>query len=205
MRFPLLLAACAGLASLALADRVITIPMGRKIAYRQVKFEGFTELSRARSLDRFIGVGVTPEIELDYHGERISDGPLRDTLDFSYNLVTSITNQSPGISLGVQDVMNRTRDHRRFYLSTTWRTAVDTIGPGNIPMDVTLGISQGKRTLPMVGVSIPFATNVRLLVEDDGVRIASGIEVRAFGNALGARFIVRDQDVMVGGSLTLRF
>lgn len=194
-----------GVAPICGADRLITIPLGRKIPFMNLKLDTFSELSRSRTWDRFIGFGVTPEIEADYHGERIDDGPMRDTLDLSYNYVAPIINQSPGISLGVQDLLNRTRNGRQFFVATNWRMAVDTIGKGNLPLDVTLGISQGSRALPLVGVSIPFAQDLRLLAEDDGVHIASGIEFRSSNNQFGARLIVRDQDVMVGANLTLRF
>ncbi|MFI5385297.1 MAG: hypothetical protein ACHQ50_04165 [Fimbriimonadales bacterium] len=205
MRRPLLIAILLGIASTALPDRLITIPLGRKITFDTFKIDGFAELSNLGTWDRFVGFGISPEFEVDYHGERIDSGPTRDTLDLSYNYVTPIMNQSPGISVGVQDALNRMRGGRRFYVAATWRQAVDTIGTGNLPLEATLGVSQGSRTLPLVGVSLPFSQDLRLLAEDDGVRIASGIEFRLFKNALGVRLIVRDQDVMVGANLTLRF
>lgn len=205
MRIPLLLALSVGLAPACLADRLITIPIGRKIPFRSIKVDSFAELSSARSLDHWIGVGVTPEFELSYHRERIADGPLRDTFDVAYNYVTPLINQAPGISAGVQDVLNQTRDGRRFYLAVTWRQAADNIGMGNVPFEVTLGISQGDRTLPFVGASLPLTESLRLLAESNGNRIASGLELRLFRNQFGARLIVRDQDVMLGANLTLRF
>lgn len=193
------------LAASASADRLITIPLGRKIPFHQIKFDTFAELSRARSLDRFVGIGVTPEIELDYHGERIDGGPLRDTFDASYNLVAPFTGLTPGISVGLQDGLNRTRNGRRAYLAVTFRNPVDNIGNGNLPLDVTLGISQGDRTRPFLGVSIPMSESLRLQVEHDGYRIASGLEYRLFEDAFGARLIVRDQDVMAGLNFRLKF
>lgn len=204
MRSSLLLALTL-VATTSFADRVITVPMGRKIPFGEFKFDAFQELSRARSFDRWLGVGVSPEIELAYHGERINGGPVRDTLDFSYTYISPLTNQSPGISAGVQDVANRTRDGRRIYVAVTWRTAADNIGSGNVPMDVTLGVAQGSRTLPFVGVSLPFSDSLRLLVESNGNRIASGLDLRLFNSAVAARLVVRDQDVMVGANVTLRF
>jgi hypothetical protein len=187
------------------ADRVITVPMGRKIPFGTFKIDTFLELSRARSFDRWIGVGVSPEIELAYHGERVNGGPVRDTLDVSYNYVTPLTNQSPGISAGIQDVANRTRDGRQVYVAVTWRTAADEIGMGNVPLDVTLGIAQGDRTHPFVGASMPLSESLRLLVESNGNRIASGIDLRLFKSALAGRLVIRDRDVMVGANLTLKF
>jgi hypothetical protein len=194
-----------GVASISCADRLITIPLGRKIPFQNFKLDSFMDLAHGRAWDRFLGVGVSPEIEVDYHGERIDGGQMRDSFDFSYNYVPPILNQSPGISVGVLDALNRTNDHRKLYLAATWRMAVDNIGNGNIPMDATLGISYGRQTLPFVGVSAPFTENLRLLVEDDGVRIAAGLELRTLSNHLGLRAFVRGQSVMVGASLTMRF
>ncbi|HVT10645.1 MAG TPA: hypothetical protein VHE55_00130 [Fimbriimonadaceae bacterium] len=205
MRRPLLLALSLCLASSALADRVITVPMGRKIPFGEFKIDSFFELSNAKTWDRFVGIGVTKDFELDYYGERFANGPMRDTFNLSYNYLPPIMNESPGISVGVNDVLNRTAEGRRFYLAVTWRTAVDSIGSGNLPMDVTLGVSQGSTLLPFVGVSLPFGDPLRLLVEDDGFRIAAGVELKAFKNSFAARLLVRDQDVMLGANLTLRF
>jgi hypothetical protein len=179
--------------------------MGRKIPFRTFKIDTFYELSNGRTFDRWVGVGVTPEIEFDYHGERIGGGPVRDSFDVSYNYVTPLMNQSPGISVGIQDVPNRTRDGRRFYLAATWRIAADNVGMGNVPFDVTLGVSQGERTLPFVGVSMPFTEALRGLAESNGSRIAVGVDLRLFKSAFAGRFVVRDRDVMVGANLSLKF
>lgn len=204
MRFPLILLACAA-ASAASADRLISIPLGRKIPFHEIKFDTFAELSRARTFDRFVGVGISPEFELDYHGERIDGGPMRDTLDFSYNFIPPFTGQTPGISVGVMDGLNRMRDGRRGYLAVTFRNPVDNIGNGNLPLDVTLGISQGDRTRPFVGVSIPLTEHLRMQVEHNGFRIASALEYRLFDDAFGARLVIRDDDVMGGINFRLRF
>lgn len=205
VRCPLLLALSLCVASSAVADRLITIPIGRKLPYGEFKFDSFAELSNAKTWDRFIGVGITKDFEIDYHGERFANGPMRDTFNVSYNYLPPIINEAPGISVGVQDVLNRTAEGRRVYLAVTWRTAVDSIGSGNLPMDVTLGVSQGSTALPLVGISLPLGDPVRLLVEDDGFRIAAGFEFKAFKNAFAARLLVRDQDVMLGANLSLKF
>jgi hypothetical protein len=205
VRFPLLLALALASAPLAYADRVITIPTGKKVPYRTVKFDTFIELSGGRSWDRYIGVGVSPEIEIAYHGEKFSGSGERDTLDFSYNYVSPIINASPGISVGVLDVLNRTQDGRRLYIAATFRQAVDNVGMGNLPLEATIGLSQGRRMLPLVGVSVPLSDALRMLVESDGMRISAGSEVRLLNNKLGARLFVRERTVMVGANLTLKF
>jgi hypothetical protein len=205
VRTPLILALVLGAASLATADRLITIPLGRKVPFDNFKFDTFIEMSSGRTWDRYIGFGLTHEIEIDYHGEKIDHGPMRDTFDLSYNLISPLVNQAPGISAGVQDVLNRTRNGRRVYIATTWRQAVDNVGKGNLPFETTLGVSEGHDVRPFVGVSIPLSDQVRFLTEHDGFRIATGFEYKAFKNAFSARLIYRDQDVMFGANLTLKF
>ncbi len=189
----------------ASADWLIGIPIGRKIPYRQVKVDFLSELSRSRSLERRIGVGITPELEVDYHGERLNGGTLRDTLDAQYNFIAPFTGTAPGISFGILDALNRTADGRRVYAVVTFRNAVDNIGNGNLPLDVSLGVSQGDRARAFVGVSLPLSDNLRAQVEHDGFRLSSAIEYRLFDNALGARIAVRETDVLVGANFTLRF
>jgi hypothetical protein len=201
----LFLALTLGLVSRSCADRLISIPLGRKIPFEMFKIDSFVELSHGRTWDRFLGVGLTPDIEIDYHGERRAGGPMRDTFDASYTYLTPIINQSPGISLGVQDGLNRTADGRRFYLALTFREAVDNIGNGNLPLEATIGVFMGPRTAGFVGVSIPFSDALRLLAEHDGTRISAGLEYRALKDTFGLRILTRDSEVMLGANLRLRF
>jgi len=201
----MLLALSLGVASTAVADRLITIPLGRKIGFDEFTVDSFVELSNGDSLDRFVGIGITQDFELDYHGERIDDGPMRDTIDFSYNYLPPIIDQLPGISVGVEDVLNRTSEGRRYYLATTWESSADNIGSGNLPVELTLGIAQGVELKPFVGASLPLGTNANFLVEHDGYRLSTGFEFHAPKSGVAARVFVRDQEVLVGANLTLRF
>src|SRR5579862_6276184 len=163
VRYLLCLALAFGLATGAFADRLITIPLGRKVLFDDFKFDSFIEMSSGRTWDRYVGFGLTRQIEIDYHGEKIDHGPMRDTFDFSYNYLAPIMNQSPGISVGIQDALNRTQNGRRAYIAATWRQSVDDIGHGNLPLEATLGYSQGSSGAGFVGVSIPLSEQVRFL------------------------------------------
>ncbi len=186
----------------ASADRLITIPLGRKVTYRTMRLDSFAEIAHGRTIDYYLGLGVTPDIEFAIKGEKLPGGSLRSTFDISYNYIAPIVNQAPGISVGVQDVLNQTRDHVRVYAAITWRIGLDT---GNVPLETTLGVAQGRRLTPFVGVQLPFSDTFRLLAEHNGYRVAAGIEVRAFRNKFGARLLFRDEDTMLGANLTLRF
>src|SRR5579862_7670689 len=61
VRCPLLLALSLGIASVAVADRLITIPLGRKIPFDDFKFDTFIDLSNGQTWDRFVGFGLTPD------------------------------------------------------------------------------------------------------------------------------------------------
>lgn len=202
MRSLLALALLLATSAAVQADRLISIPLGSKVTFGSMRWETFAELSRARTWDRYLAVGITKEYEIAYHGERIDDGPMRDTFDFAYQYIAPITDTFPGISVGVQDVLNRTRDGRRAYFAATFRQSLEGL---SAPAEVTLGMAQGRHLQAFVGVAFPLHPNFRILAEDNGERIASGVEFLAFDGALGGRILVRDQDLMVGATLTVKF
>jgi len=205
VRCPLILALTLGVIATSSAERLITIPLGRKIPFGAVEIDSLFEISNGDTWDRYIGFGITPDFELDYHGERIDQGPMRDTFDLSYNYLPPITDQLPGISFGVEDALNRTVEGRRYYLVTTWRESAENVGGGGGPLELTLGIAQGSQLKPLIGASLPLGENAGLLVEDDGYYLSAGFELHAPKSGLAGRLIVRNQEVLVGANLSLRF
>jgi hypothetical protein len=69
-----------GLTSVALADRLITIPTGSKIKLKTIKAEGQWEQSRARSEKYYFGTGITDAIDAEFTGERFGNRAFRSSL-----------------------------------------------------------------------------------------------------------------------------
>lgn len=191
------------MAATASADRVITVPTGRKILYRTARYEFRTEPHSGGTAEQLFGVGIGTSIEAEFRSTQLYGADLKDTLDLAYNVVAPIPDISPGISFGVQDAFNRTTDGRRFFAAFTTRQVVDTLN-GAYTAEVTLGVMKGKYTRPYVGLSLPFSEEFRLLVEHNGLRAAAGFEIRP-APMLGLRFQVREKQTFVSAQITTRF
>lgn len=166
-------------AGYAHADRLISIPIGNKIRYRFVRAE-FRMLNEHR--ERYIaalGMGVTRDLEVEVFMDRLG-GRARGTFDVAFSQLPPIVDTSPGISIGVRDVLNRTADGRYSYLAFTNRIGLDGEFNGGTPMELTLGARFGKTSGAFVGVMLPFTWQFRLLAEHDAKRAAAGLEYLPF-------------------------
>jgi hypothetical protein len=188
----------------ASADRLIYIPTARKIPYRTVRYELRAEPKLQGDLEHYIGIGLTPFWELEMRSQNLSLDRPEGTFDLTYNYLSPFTNLTPGFSIGVQDIMNRTSEGTRPFVVATFRQGFFAIG-GEFPADLTLGLTLARtRLYPVVGASIPFSSGVRFMAEHDGFRISVGWEVRP-SRALALRFIVREKNSLFGLVVQHRF
>lgn len=156
-----------------------------------------------RNQATFLALGIGPSWELELRSERIGRAPVAGTFDLAYNLVSAIPGLSPGISFGVQDVMNKTRDKARGYLALTLREPFFTIN-GEVPADITLGSFFNASGPVYVAVSIPFSQEFRFLMEHNGLRLSFGMELRPVKD-LGLRLFQRDREVLASVQYSWHF
>ncbi|HEY0866813.1 MAG TPA: hypothetical protein VGE01_05530 [Fimbriimonas sp.] len=192
-----------GLCVPASADRLLSIPTGRKIPFGTVRFEAMSELSRGRAQEYFLGFGLTTYFDVEVRSEYFSGSDPAGSFDVSYNFIAPIPDITPGISVGVQDALDNLRDGRRFYGAFTLRPVFSTIN-GDVPADLTLGFFLGTHSAPFAGGTIPFSREFRLLYEYNGIRITSGLEVLPRPD-LALRLVFRDEDVLGSVQYTRRF
>jgi hypothetical protein len=192
------------LAAMAQADRLIYIPTARKIPFRTIRYELRAEPRVQGEIEHYVGFGLTTSFELELRSQNLRLDRPEGTFDLTYNYLSPLTGLTPGFSVGIQDVLDRTDDGRKGFLAITFREGFLAIG-GEFPADLTLGISyvQG-RVYPMVGASIPFSQSVRVLAEHDGFRISVGFEVKP-SRPLALRLIVRDKNALLGFVVQHRF
>jgi hypothetical protein len=189
--------------SLASADRLLFVPTARKLPARAIAVEYRFDPTDGRASEQYIGFGLSPEFEMEIRNQRYGDRTAT-TFDLGFNLIPPFTGLAPGITLGAQDVLGRTEDGRRYFLAMTFREDYFGIG-GEAPGDATIGVMHYRgKVHPYVGVSIPFAPQLRLMAEHDGTRLAAGFELRPV-RQVGIRFIVREQNAMMGLMLNHRF
>ncbi|MBC8066366.1 MAG: hypothetical protein H7Y17_16160 [Chlorobia bacterium] len=193
-----------GLSATAFADRLITIPTGTKIKLNTIKAEGIWEQSRARSSRYYLGAGLTDAIDAQFTGERFEGERFRSSFDISYNYIPPIIGVGPGVSFGVQDVLNVTNDGRRYFIAITTRQGFADSVSGSIPAEFTLGAYFGSVTAPFIGVMLPFTDYVRVLAEYNGRRINAGVEIRPT-NDIALRAIFERKDLLIGAQVTIKF
>ena len=148
-------------------------------------------------------MGLNPFVELEVRSNWLSENDSNATFDLAYNVIAPLPDLSPGISFGVQDVLDETPEGRRAYGAITFRPIFTTIN-GDVPADVTLGFFQGRYTQAFVGVSFPFARQFRLLAEHNGDQPSAGFELRPRPN-LGFRIQFRERETLASLQLTTRF
>lgn len=197
------IAATLGFAAIASADRVITVPTARKIPVGTFRYEFRAVPTAGGAHENLLGFGVNQYFEMEMRTSSLRGGQERGTFDLAYNVIAPIPELAPGISFGVQDVMNETEDHRRYYAAITWRPIVTT-ATGDMAADVTIGAIQGKYMYPIVGLNVPLAQQVRLLVEHNGIRPAAGIEIRPQRN-LAFRIQFRETKNLASVQYTHKF
>lgn len=191
-------------AGFASADRLITIPTGTKVTLNTIKFESLWEQSRARTVRSYAAFGVTNAIDMQIETEKFNEVRTRTTFDFAYNLIPPITGIGPGISFGMQDALNTSRDGRRLFIAITQREGyADTVN-GSVAADITIGGYFGAISSPFVGMMLPFTDKVRFLAEYNGRRISAGLDVRPVPY-LGLRAIFENHDVLLGAQVTIKF
>lgn len=194
-RLSLLLAVLA--AASADADRLIDIPIARKVPIGEFRFEAQFGTAHSGMERDFFATGINQNFDIELRSERFSPEDRVYTADIGFNLQPPITDISPGISVGVQDSANTTRDGRRFYTCITYRQGLQT-SAANAFMDTTVGVRVGRRTYPFVGVDLPFCDRVHLLAEDNGQRISVGPELK-FPQGVNLRVIFQQQRRMLFG------
>lgn len=173
----LVLAGAFSIAAISLADRLITIPTGRKVPFGSVRYEVRFEPSRSGAQEQMMAVGVNSFVDMELRADRERGARDAGTFDLSYNYIAPIQGISPGISFGVQDAVDHSSDGRRFFGVITYREPYNTLD-GEYPADITLGIFAGKHWSPFVGVSIPFSKAFHFLAEHNGNRVSAGFEFR---------------------------
>lgn len=185
------------------ADRQIFIPTGDKIPFQTMRLE-YLWLNRPGSaFDAWAGFGVTKDFEAELQLERLDSNAAVGTFNLAYSFVSPITDTVPGLAIGVRDGLNRTEVGRQFYAAATYR--VGTAGEaGADHLDATLGVGVGRRTVPFVGVMLPFSPHVHGLAEHDGQRATAGIEVIPFAG-LGLRLMAQEHQTLISVRWSARF
>lgn len=196
-----MLGACS---SIGMAERLLFLPMGDRYSNRDVRVESLLD---GKSLDMrysFIGFGFGNAFDAEVTFMKGVDGASDEGMvDLSYNYLPAIPDLGIGVSVGVQDVMNR-GGGRSLYVAISNRTNNYEEFNANTPSELTLGFGTGRYKGLFAGVRLPATDFLRFLVEYDSVRMTAGLELQPVRGFL-VRWIVRDRESLVGATFTKRF
>jgi hypothetical protein len=188
----------------AWADRLIHIPVGKKIPFGEVRTSTLFEIASPENHESILGIGIGKSFDAEVRWPHFPGDRRKTTLDVSFNYLSPIVDISPGISIGMLDLLQETREGRRGYLAITWRRGVIGDAVNNSFVELTVGFLFGGTNNGFVGVQLPFTDQFRLLAEHDGIRINSGMEFR-FAPTASTRLLVREGRLAVGLGFAMRF
>lgn len=188
----------------ATADRLIFIPTGGRLRSDLIKVEAINQGLKNDNRLMSVGTGLGHSFDFEVIDSFVRGRGHRTTLDFAYNYVIPIPDLAPGITVGVQDLLNRTTTGRGFYGAITWRYNQDSEVNSDTPLDLTIGAGTGRFKGAFVGARLPLTNEFRILVEHDSQRITAGAEVVPVQNVRLLWLIQKDQ-TLLGASLRVRF
>ena len=192
-----------GLCGLAFADRIIDVPTGRSLPKGTLDVSVMEATNQSGSRDRYIAYSPYQGFEFALR-ERLRPNESGDTtMDFSYNLVPAVPSTSPGISVGMLDVLDKTFDGQRTFIAFTFRELLQ-VGERGAYGEATMGMQFGHLNSGFVGVTLPLSENFRLLTEHNGNRISAGFEF-APTKDIKARVVTQEGTLLFGLNLSHRF
>jgi len=186
------------------ADRLIHIPLGKKVPKHVIRIEGDFEQRDFHAFHGYLDAGLTTDLDMTIRNDSVDGEPHRDTLDFSYNYISPIADASPGISVGVQDAANRTPDGRRLYLASTFRVGLAGGADTFTPAEITMGVFAGKKNAAFVGAMLPLTPAFRLMAEHDGYRVNAGLDIRPLTN-LSVKYLFISSKPQLGIQIRSKF
>lgn len=186
----------------AQADRLITIPTGKKIPFGTIRTDAIVGMGRNTRFLGYLGIGAGQSFDAELSYQDFSPLPKVGSFDFAYNYVVPVVDITPGVSVGVQDALNRTALGRTVFLAITYRIGLMGDYNSDVPMELTIGAR--TRYGVFLGVMLPITTQFRLLTEHDGRRITAGLEVRP-SPGLAARWLFRQNEGLFEVQLSTRF
>lgn len=150
----------------AYADRVIEIPTGRLLYPQSFKVElGLVHTDRSRERWQ-VNWRVSDYIELS--AARSGFAGSTELAGVQVNLYPEIPNYTPGVSVGVVDLFDRSVNGRGYYLALSY--SVPTLGETPLDYDLRVHLGIGFKGMPpfFIGFEIPLTNHFFALAEHTG-------------------------------------
>jgi hypothetical protein len=155
------------------ADRVIEVPTGRLLYPQWLKAElGTLDTDRDRTR-WLLNCRVGSYLELS--ASRSGVAGETELLGLQIGLYPEIPNYTPGISLGVTDLFDKSRQGRGYYLAISY--SVPMLGETPLDYDLRFHLGFGFEGMPslFVGFEVPLTNHLFALAEHNGDTINAAL------------------------------
>lgn len=186
------------------ADRFIHAPIAQKLPYGALKLEGLWSGPEGKTVSQRVGLGFATVFDGELVWDRRPGHDSQFTFDLAYNYTDPVVTLIPGVSIGVQDALNKSEQGRRFYWVTTYHYGLDGKFNQSVPLEFTLGASVGSRNGVIASFNIPFTNWIRFVSEYDAGKLTQGLEYRPAKEAT-VRMLFEERTVLWTASLLKRF
>ncbi len=183
------------LCSLLYADRLIEIPTGRIVFPERARFEAGFFTGNPERERILLNWRVIDTVEVQLTRSALNNRQI-ETAGIAYNLYPEIPGYTPGVSIGIADLWNRTELGRYGYLAISY--ALPALGED--PLDKDMRIHLGFRTTGgsrfFVGFDVPLTNHLSLIAEHTGDNnINSALVWQPIQNIQFMAGVVRDRTV----------
>ena len=154
------------------ADRVLEIPTGRAIYPERLRLEaGF--LARSPEQER-LSLHWRPLERLELYGERTGFDEI-NLYGVQYTVFPEIPGYTPGVSIGISDLGNRTPERRGYYVALSY--GLPALGETPLDHDLRVHLGFGTEGMPdfFIGFEIPLNNSMFLLAEHTGRYLNAGL------------------------------
>ena len=185
------------------AERLFNIPTASKTKIGDYKFGVRYNQHRFKDYEGQIGFGISDSIDAEATTERIGNRTT-SSMNLSYNLLTAFPDLAPGLSIGLRDILDNSRQGRSAYFAFTFKVNQFGTYNQNTPLEVTIGAATGGMDGMFFGAMIPFVDQFRLIAEHDTLGMQAGLEIRPTKD-LSIQWMFRREKTQLGFGWSMRF
>ncbi len=156
------------------ADRLIEIPTGRIVYPERVRLEAGIFADKPEEERIWLNWRVIDTLELQL-SRSATEGRRIETAGIAYNLYPEIPGYTPGISVGIGDLWNRTETGRYGYLALSYGLPALGKTPLDRDLRIHLGYRTGREEGLFVGFDVPLTNQISILAEHTGNNINGAI------------------------------
>ncbi len=169
------------------ADQVFFLPTGYTLQPSEVRISWLSQTDAMRKQTAIIGAGITWGWEVNGIWEKSKSQSKTVSLNIQHSIVQPYPDLFPGISVGILDILNETKEGRSFYVAGTWQTNIYTDWATDERGSITVGAGTKRFRGAFVSLYLPLYRRLSLLGEHDSRNLLVGFELIPFQSVKGEK------------------